>query len=275
MKYTDFENIMTPARMYRYQAACGGNTRKAMTLYRKNLQLSQELFTVISCFEIALRNRIDAKCNSVLGNDWLKEGVEVGGIFDNPNCQETKKNIQEAIRKIHTYRHFKLVAELGFGFWRYMFASHQFRATGRILLDIFPSKPISTPTLQYNHTYIFNKLAEINEIRNRIAHHEPICFVPQQAIKNTTYTRQRYHLILQLFQWMQIDESALLYGLDHINDICNETENIPKHHFSQGMVFWYIFGFNLKNPTFIPHFSPFTTFSEKKNLYYYKDLYIF
>jgi len=42
MRYTDFENIMTPARMGRYLTACGGNTRKAMTMYRKNLQLSQE-----------------------------------------------------------------------------------------------------------------------------------------------------------------------------------------------------------------------------------------
>lgn len=45
--------------MARYLAASGSNTKKAMTLYRKNLQLSQELFTVISCFEVAIRNGID------------------------------------------------------------------------------------------------------------------------------------------------------------------------------------------------------------------------
>ena len=39
--------------------ACGGDTRRAMTLYRYNLKLSQEMFTLISCFEVALRNRID------------------------------------------------------------------------------------------------------------------------------------------------------------------------------------------------------------------------
>jgi hypothetical protein len=33
-------------------------------------------------------------------------------------------------------------------------------------------------------------------------------------------------IILQLFQWMQIDESALLYGLDHINTVCNEIDNL-------------------------------------------------
>ncbi len=200
MKYNDFANIMTPARMNRYLVACGNNSRKAMTLYRKNLQLSQEMFTVISCFEIALRNAIDKQCTLSLGNDWLRIGADNGGIFDNRNCYQTKQNINDAIRKLHVYSHHKLVAELGFGFWRFMFAQHQFNATSRILLRVFPSKPTSTPTLQYNHTYIFNQLAKLNDIRNRIAHHEPICFVAGQPIKDTTYTRQHYNLALQLFQ---------------------------------------------------------------------------
>ena len=47
--------------MERYVTACGGDTRKAMTLYRYNLQVSQEMFTIVSCFEVALRNAIDRK----------------------------------------------------------------------------------------------------------------------------------------------------------------------------------------------------------------------
>jgi len=226
MRYREFESIMTPARMNRYLLACGGNSRKAMTLYRKNLQLTQELFTVISCFEVALRNAIDTTINSTLGDDWLRNAAAAGGIFDNPRCRLTKDNINDAISKLHIYSHHKLVAELGFGFWRYMFAQNQFNATGRALLRVFPSKPISTPAIQYNNTYIFNQLAELNKIRNRMAHHEPICFLPQQAVKNTIYARQHYNLILQLFQWMQIDEAALLYGLDHINTVCNEIDNL-------------------------------------------------
>ena len=59
MKYAKFESILSAARMNRYLVASNGNTRKAMTLYRLNLKLSQEFFTVISCFEIALRNKIE------------------------------------------------------------------------------------------------------------------------------------------------------------------------------------------------------------------------
>lgn len=223
MRYSEFENIISTPRMSRYLVATN-NTKRAMTLYRKNLRLSQELFTIISCFEVAVRNAIDRQCTNTFGNDWLRDGAAVGGIFDNQRCYYTKKSINDAIGNLRVYSHQKLVAELGFGFWRFMFAAQQYNATSRVLLGIFPSKPISTPAIQYNHTYIFNQMANINDIRNRIAHHEPVCFLPGQPVKSANYARQHYNLILQLFQWMQVDEAALLYGIDHINTICNEID---------------------------------------------------
>ena len=51
MRYTDFEKIMSKPRMNRYLIACNNDTRKAMTLYRANLYLTQQMFTIISCFE--------------------------------------------------------------------------------------------------------------------------------------------------------------------------------------------------------------------------------
>lgn len=223
----DFENIISRPRMNRYLNACNGNSRKAMTLYRKNLKLSQELFTVISCFEIALRNKINAVNSTVYGVDWLKDAASHGGIFDNNNCRHTKSIILQGLRKLSShYSSAKLLAEMDFGFWRYLFAQPQFHAGGKILLRVFPSKPTSTPAIQYNHSYVFNQLGKINELRNRIAHHEPICFLSGQAVIDTTSVRQHYNLILQLFQWMSIDESALLYGLDHIVTVCNEIDNL-------------------------------------------------
>lgn len=227
MKYSKFEDIMSPARMSRYLSASNGNSRKAMTLYRLNLRLSQEFFTVISCFEIALRNKIDSQCKSSLGDNWLRKAAEPDGIFDNNYCRLTKQNINDALRKLGvTYTHNKLVAELGFGFWRYLFAQRQYNATDRILLGIFPSKPTSSATVQYNQNYVFNQLAKINRFRNRIAHHEPICFVHSQLKKDSTFARQHYVIILQLFHWMNISESELLYGVDHIDKVCGQLDNL-------------------------------------------------
>jgi hypothetical protein len=91
MKYSDFERIMSATRMNRYLSACGGNSKKAMTLYRKNLHLSQELFTLISCFEVALHNSINRQYTVQYGDDWLRDSIHDGGIFDNPSCRRAKE----------------------------------------------------------------------------------------------------------------------------------------------------------------------------------------
>ncbi len=227
MNYSDFEGVISSPRMSRYRHSCGGDTRKAMTLYRYNLRLSQELFTIVSCFEVALRNKINNHFTNSIGLHWLRTGASVGGFFDNRHCHLTATNINNAIRNLGIgYSVHKIVAELGFGFWRYMFAANQFRATGRTLLQVLPNKPRSTRHTQYNNIFVFNELASINTIRNRIAHHEPICFKLGTSIIDTSYALDRYRRTLNIFKWMNINSTDLLYGLDHVNHICNKINAI-------------------------------------------------
>ena len=86
--------------LHRYLEACGGDTRKAMTLYRYNLHLTQDVFIVISCFEVALRNAIDARLVPLLGEEWLKDSVMPGGIFTAPKLYKTREIIERAYRKL-------------------------------------------------------------------------------------------------------------------------------------------------------------------------------
>lgn len=223
MKYLDFENILSAKRMGRYLSAVGGDTRKAMTLYRENLRLSQELFTIVSCFEVALRNAIDNQLSLRLGQDWLRNSVLPGGIFDSGNTDKTKNIISIAYRKLSSqgrYSPSKLLAEMEFGVWKYMFSAPQYRATGQVLLNVFPTKPASSRTIQYNNTYIFNELDKVNSLRNRIAHHEPICFKLHQPIIDINYVLNEYQKIQTLFSWMGIDSRSMLYGLDHVQNVC-------------------------------------------------------
>ncbi len=43
---------------------------------------------------------------------------------------------------------------------------------------------------------------------------------------DTTYSKQKYRLIKDLFNWMLIDESALLYGIDHVNQIVRKIDEL-------------------------------------------------
>jgi hypothetical protein len=90
MEYLEFERILSAKRMQRYKDAANGDTRKAMALYRYNLRLSQEMFTIVSCFEVALRNAIDSLLVPSLGENWLKDSVQANGIFTNGRMNETK-----------------------------------------------------------------------------------------------------------------------------------------------------------------------------------------
>ena len=89
------------------------------------------------------------------------------------------------------------------------------------LLRIFPNKPRTTRQQQIDNSRIFLELDYINNVRNRIAHHEPICFGRPICI-DTTYALNNYARMMKLFQWMGLDSGALLYGLDNVGKICSK-----------------------------------------------------
>lgn len=229
MKYLDFEDAFSAERLQKYLLACGGDTRKAMTLYRYNLRLSQEMFTLVSCFEVTLRNRVDRQMTLHYGKDWLRDLVMPHGAFYHNHVVDTTRNIIEkaylGLIQNGNYSHSKLLSEMEFGVWKYMFSNVQYRLTGRVLLNAFPLKPTSSSQHQYDNVYIFHELDYINHLRNRIAHHEPICFGRPVAI-DLTYVINRYTRIIKLLRWMNVDPSRLLYGLDHVLEMCNKLSLI-------------------------------------------------
>lgn len=221
MKYSDFENIISQPRLARYKASCNNNTKKTVTLYRANIRLSQKIFSVLNLFEIALRNSIDNYYKSYFhrlnhNDEWLLTQSTIGGFLSARGCHQTRDLALNAINKLgNDYTHDKTVAELSFGFWRYLFAPKQYLAGGSILLNIFIARP---PGI--SHTDIYNKLKFINDIRNRIAHHEPICFGRGNTI-STHYAEYRYNLIIELIIWLGYDSNDLLYGIDSVSKEIN------------------------------------------------------
>jgi hypothetical protein len=196
-----------------------------MSLYRFNLVLSQNIFSVLSCFEVSLRNRMNDCYCTYHGADWLNASVAPRGMFTIPGCIGTRKVIDKAIRRFSsTYTHNQLLASLDFGFWRYLFAGPQYHAGGGKLLQSFPAKPLSTPSMHINNAYIFNQLQPINDFRNRLAHHEPICFGTGLSIIDSTKIRAIHTQTLQLISWMGYHPQRLLRGIDRVQTLCNTLD---------------------------------------------------
>jgi hypothetical protein len=124
MKYSDFEEAMSPERMRKYVQACSSDTKRAMTLYRYNLKLSQEMFTFVSCFEVALRNRIDKQMTAQFGGDWLRDAIlPNGALYYDHRVDKTRKIIEKAYNELmrsNAYSHSELLSEMEFGVWKYM-----------------------------------------------------------------------------------------------------------------------------------------------------------
>lgn len=232
MEYSEFEDLISSERMQRYLDACNSNTRKAMTLYRYNIRLSQELLAVVGCFEVTIRNKINNQLANQYGNDWLRDFILPNGNFNSdPRVAKTKRIIEKAYNGLvrnNTYSHDKLLSEMEFGIWKYMFSNVQYSLTGQTLLNIFPNRPSSTPNQQYDNSYIFRELDYINNLRNRIAHHEPVCFGTgaNRSSIDTAYALNRYSRILILLEWLDVDAKSLLYGLGHVIGICNKISTL-------------------------------------------------
>jgi hypothetical protein len=224
MPNSQLHTAISQPRYYRYFSACG-TKQKALRLYRANINLSQELYGIIGVFEVVLRNSIDRYMISQKGNFWLEEAVSDGGYLDvNPGCLDMFHAAQEAIQKLGTeYTHDRLIAKLAFGFWTYQFASKEFAAAGSRLLNIFPKRPFGT-----NQKTVFKSLNKINDLRNRIAHYEPICFDGTKIC--IARTKRRYDLILELLAWLGGDSSRLLYGIDGVDKALTSITNIAASH---------------------------------------------
>ena len=52
MKYPDYENAFSAARLNRFLKACRGDKVAALTLYRHNVKLCQKFYGVLNIFEV-------------------------------------------------------------------------------------------------------------------------------------------------------------------------------------------------------------------------------
>jgi hypothetical protein len=226
MKYIEFEELVSPKRLGRYNNACKDHVLKTLTLYRANIRISQAFLPVLGIFEVVLRNKIDLHYRSrfpAAGGkpEWLLASTLPSGFFANKGCQSAWDKITQAYARLGpNYTHDKLLAELSFGFWRYTFAGSQFRAGGGTLLAIFPNLPS-----RCNQRFIYHKLHRINSIRNRIAHHEPICFDSGNRI-SADYTRTHFQEIVDILDYMDVDSRELFHGFDSVLEEANYIDTI-------------------------------------------------
>jgi hypothetical protein len=209
MKYSDYEKAFSPARLNKYLTACGGDTMAALTLYRHNIKLCQKCYGILNIFEVVLRNAINEHYKAYFADsDWIRHQLQPGGmLYSYPRRTSVLNTIAE-LDNGGCYTNDRVVSSVTFGFWTYLFTRVPFRSGGSTLLQVFPAK-----TVGLGQRTIFNELQTIKDFRNRIAHHEAICF-DSTGTKSTAAVRANYALVIKYIQFLGYQESHIYFGLD-------------------------------------------------------------
>ena len=203
MKYDECLQVLSPARLNKYAQASGCEKAKTLRLYQYNIKLSQRFYGVIGMFEIMLRNAINAHYKQYFNDDnWIINQARPNGLLEQEASEIVR--IQRTYTNMGVYNNDKMVASFTFGFWTYLFTRRNYRIGGKTLLQIFPNKAHGL-----KQTDIYKQLTAIREFRNRIAHHEPICFNATRAI-DTKYAKEHYELIRTYIEYMGFDSDSVL-----------------------------------------------------------------
>ncbi|MBL7904938.1 MAG: hypothetical protein JNL22_07940 [Bacteroidales bacterium] len=90
MKYKDFRQYFSAARIDRYLIATAYSKRKAIRLYKANLKTSQAFHPLLGVFEVVLRNRLnDILISHFSDPDWIIN--QKTGFMSDPSLRFTYK----------------------------------------------------------------------------------------------------------------------------------------------------------------------------------------
>ena len=186
------ELALSSERMAPYVRRAGGSRHKAVLLYERNTALSESLYGIIQAFEIALRNAIHRGLSPSLGAMWFDC---IPGIEEPQERQilEAKADLEKNQRVLTPGA---IIAELNLGFWTSLISARYEKTLWvPYLHKSFPNAikqmPGKSPA-PLSRSEIFDQLERIRNLRNRIAHHEPILKLDLKRLYSETLGATRW-----------------------------------------------------------------------------------
>ena len=177
------ERSITPVRMSNFLAAAGGDAARARALYLWDRQLAVAFFSDLAILEVAMRNAMNEQLAAKWGPAWYAASAVP---LDDRSCRQ----LADAWCRITGPKTpGKLVAQCMFGFWRGLLdkGDHVGRAPRRIRCDYevlwrgvldraFPGGRAQAKAdgSRWDRSYALAVVSRINDLRNRVAHHEPL-----------------------------------------------------------------------------------------------------
>lgn len=156
---------LSEPRFATYLAKASGNEAFAIALYLYNAKLAKSFLFPLSVAEVTLRNAVDGVLLQSFGATWHQDT----NFRDTVLTAESLGALDKAMERAGSSERSKVVAELTFDFWSNLFRSEY--------TNLWRTKAnIAFPGLAHGEGRheIQLLVKEINRLRNRVAHHEPI-----------------------------------------------------------------------------------------------------
>lgn len=192
-----FEETISKPRLDSYRHYFRASRDEAIGLYMWNGEVSSCLGALLSYFEVALRNRI----HRTMSEHYSRGASNSIHWYDTIRSQLTP-GIQEKITRVRTTRGpggkpvskkpapnpDEVVSRVTFGFWSSILGVVDTRYADQLFPKIFPNHPLNVNpsdwAIKQQRKQALGFIYELNELRNRIAHHEPLWKF--SAIKDTS-----------------------------------------------------------------------------------------
>lgn len=167
--------ILSQPRFARYLSEANGDARLALALYRWNAQVSAAFLFPLHLCEVTLRNAVCEVLQLTYKAEWPWQKQFEFSLPNPPSPRYSQLKDLRITRKKYEQGSDvgKIVAELKFAFWHNLFtARHDERLWSPHILEAFPTLPYRDAKKARGE--IYDHIRDIRDLRNRVAHHEPI-----------------------------------------------------------------------------------------------------
>lgn len=220
----DLERLISPSRFGTYLAVTA-TPAEAVALYEWNGRVSGSFAEMLGHLEVLVRN---AMHDHLTAHHATIAGRPAGACwFEGPNwtqhhwfTQQAQDSITKAVRdaghdRQHSPRPGKVVAELTFGFWRYLASDRYEQSLWTPAIDGAFAAPGAT--IRARRRAVEDRLAPLHLLRNRIAHCEPvfgpISYRPRRRPPVAKHLADLHADALELAGWISPVAGTWLAGL--------------------------------------------------------------
>lgn len=200
MHRQDLPALLTAERLRSYTRRCPDEA-SALRLYEWNMRAAAAVLETTGIVEVIGRNAMDRELRAWADLRGTTTWFDIAPLDQQGQADIRKARARATRNGRRPEVHGRVIAELTFGFWRYLAESRYLTALWTPALHrAFPAGPSDILTRQRE---VRTRLQQLHFVRNRAAHHEPI---------HQRDLRRDLDYAVELLSW--IDPSAAAWAVE-------------------------------------------------------------